>query len=369
MKNNLHAKGEYQMKFEEINRLCTQALDLSLGLQESSYSNAFSVVSGDSGITIIPRLPATFIINKSLFEKIYEILSVLLYPNYTLLKQSGMNLIPLETGDIHTQRGLFFPWQKGTVQRLEIDDIESFLSKNNDTIIPLMPNVTIDFNDVTHIAISGNSGSGKSYFMCYLLHIIKKMSDVIIIDPKQDKPAIFARNHGIPAIYPTSNRTHNDFVNQINEILGNTVQTILDRQALLYENPNTELRHLTIFIDEVLAISSIASKPVKESFHNLINQIALLGRSAKVHLCLCSQRFDATAISTCARDQISLAFQLGHISFKTTQFLFESISNTEDIVLPHEIGSGIFQFTNSKYNSNVQPILTPNYKEISKNEY
>ena len=48
MKNNLHAKGEYQMKFEEINRLCTQALDLSLGLQESSYSNAFSVVSGDS---------------------------------------------------------------------------------------------------------------------------------------------------------------------------------------------------------------------------------------------------------------------------------------------------------------------------------
>lgn len=73
MKNNLHAKGEYQMKFEEINRLCTQALDLSLGLQESSYSNAFSVVSGNSGITIIPRLPATFIINKSLFEKIYEI--------------------------------------------------------------------------------------------------------------------------------------------------------------------------------------------------------------------------------------------------------------------------------------------------------
>ena len=130
MKNNLHAKGEYQMKFEEINRLCTQALDLSLGLQESSYSNAFSVVSGNSGITIIPRLPATFIINKSLFEKIYEILSVLLYPNYTLLKQSGMNLIPLETGDIHTQRGLFFPWQKGTVQRLEIDDIETFLSEN-----------------------------------------------------------------------------------------------------------------------------------------------------------------------------------------------------------------------------------------------
>ena len=201
-----------------------------------------------------------------------------------------------------------------------------------------------------------------------LYHIIKKMSDIIVIDPKQDQPAIFARNHGIPVIYPTSNRTHNDFVNQINEILGNTVQTILDRQALLYENPNTELRHLTIFIDEVLAISSIASKPVKESFHNLINQIALLGRSAKVHLCLCSQRFDATAISTCARDQISLAFQLGHISFKTTQFLFESISNTEDIVLPHEIGSGIFQFTNSKYNSNVQPILTPNYKEISKNE-
>lgn len=52
-----------------------------------------------------------------------------------------------------------------------------------------MLNLSIDYDKTTSIAIAGNSGSGKSYLLIYLLQMLKNISDLIIVDPKFDTPS------------------------------------------------------------------------------------------------------------------------------------------------------------------------------------
>lgn len=90
----------------------------------------------------------------------------------------------LDTNDIHVQRGLFFPWKVGISERLVIPDLEEFTAKQKGNLIPIMKNLTLDYNKVTSMAIAGNSGAGKSYALTYFLSMLKNFSDLIIVDPK-----------------------------------------------------------------------------------------------------------------------------------------------------------------------------------------
>lgn len=89
-------------------------------------------------------------------------------------------------------------------------------------------------------------------------------------------------------IHPQKNRSKSDFVSEINENLSSCLELIQQRQEILYENPDHEFDHLTIVIDEVLALSEGVNKVIKESFFSLLSQIALLGRATKIHLLLVS---------------------------------------------------------------------------------
>lgn len=82
-----------------------------------------------------------------------------------------------------------------------------------------MKNLTLDYNKVTSMAISGNSGAGKSYALTYFLSMLKNFSDLIIVDPKFDTPSRWARDNGIAVLYPQKNRSKSDFVSEINEHL------------------------------------------------------------------------------------------------------------------------------------------------------
>lgn len=67
-------------------------------------------------------------------------------------------------------------------------------------------------------------------------------------------------------IHPQKNRSKSDFVSEINENLSSCLELIQQRQEILYENPDHEFDHLTIVIDEVLALSEGVNKVIKESF-------------------------------------------------------------------------------------------------------
>ena len=347
----------------ELEQYLLQSLNMGLGsfLQgETSYTNSFDITVKEEGFIFIPRLPSGFIIDDDLYQKIFLIANASLYPQYTLLKQNSAYFVALKTDDIHVQRGLFFPWKQGISERLIISDLEQFTSflKGND--IPVMKNLVINYDNVTSIAIAGNSGSGKSYALTYLLSVLKNISDLIIVDPKFDTPSRWAREYQIPVIHPRENRSKSDFVSEINESLSQCLSIIHKRQGILFENPRHEFKHMTIVIDEVLALSEGVNKTIKDSFFSLLSQIALLGRATRVHLLLVSQRFDHTTIPVSVREQLNVLIQIGNINKKTTQFLFPDL-DPEGIVIPIGKGTGLIQIIDNEHPYQVFPLLCPTY--------
>ena len=241
-----------------------------------------------------------------------------------------------------------------------ISDLDQFTMKQNNNNIPIMKNLTLDFNKVTSVAIAGNSGSGKSYALTYFLSLLKNFSDLIIVDPKFDTPSRWARENGISVIHPKRNRSKSDFVSEINENLSSCLNLIQVRQEILYDNPNQEFKHLTIVIDEVLALSEGVNKTIKESFFSLLSQVALLGRATRVHLLLVSQRFDHNTIPISVREQLNVLIQIGNINKKTTQFLFPDL-DPEGIVIPIGKGTGLIQIIDNEHPYQVLPLLCPTY--------
>ena len=294
------------MTRKELEQYLLQSLNMGLGsiMQgETSYTNSFDCKVMEEGFLFLPRLPASYIIDDDLYQKIFLIANASLYPRFTLLKQNSAYFMALETDDIHVQRGLFFPWRVGISERLVISDLEEFSDNQKGYLIPIMKNLTLDYNKVTSIAIAGNSGSGKSYALTYFLSLLKNISDLIIVDPKFDTPSRWAREHGIPVLHPQKNRSKSDFVSEINENLSNCLNLIQQRQEILYDNPDHKFEHLTIVIDEVLALSEGVNKTIKDSFFSLLAQVSLLGRATSIHLLLVSQRYDYNTIPISVREQ------------------------------------------------------------------
>ncbi|MEK5289737.1 AAA family ATPase [Streptococcus sp. FSL R7-0212] len=351
------------MTDKDLTQYLLQNLNMGLGslIQgETSYTNSFDIKVKSDGFLFIPRLPAGYIIDDNLYQKIFLIANAALYPRYTLLKQNSAYFIPLDTDDIHVQRALFFPWKEGISERLIIPDLEIFAAAQKENHIPIMKNLTLDYNKVTSIAIAGNSGSGKSYVLTYFLTLLHNFSELIIVDPKFDIPSRWARENNIPAIHPQKNRSKSDFVSEINENLSSCLNLIQERQEILYHNPNANFNHLTIVIDEILALSEGVNNTIKDSFFSLLGQLSLLGRSSRVHLVLVGQRFSHNSIPVSVREQLNVVIQIGNINKKTTQFLFPDL-DPEGIVIPIGKGTGLVQIINNEHPYQVLPLLCPTY--------
>ena len=79
---------------------------------ESSYTRSFDIRIMQDGFLFIPRLPAGYIIDDELYQKIFLIANATLFPRFTVLKQNSAYFLALETDDIHVQRALFFRGKK-----------------------------------------------------------------------------------------------------------------------------------------------------------------------------------------------------------------------------------------------------------------
>lgn len=345
----------------ELEKYLNQSLNMALSIRgESTYTNSFYVKIQEDGFLFIPRTPAGYLIDDGLYQKIFRIANASLYPHYTLLKQNSAYLIPMSTDNIHTARAFFFPWFKGISERLIISNLKEYVGSNHSSNLPIMKNLSINYNQVTGIVIAGNSGSGKSYFLTYLLEQLKTMSKLIIVDPKFDSPSRWAKSHKIPVIHPENNRSKSDYVSQVNDALSDVLKIIYQRQAVLFENPKHEFEHLTVVIDEVLALSEGINRQIKEAFMSLLSTIALLGRATRCHLVLVSQRFDFNAVPISVREQANVLIQIGNINSKTIQFLFPDL-DPEGIVIPIGKGAGLIQVIDAEHPYQVLPLLTPTF--------
>lgn len=353
---------------EEWRNTLKQALNLGLGSSSStettSYSGSFDISVSEKGFAFIPRIPASYIVDTSLYENIFKIANVVSYPFYTVVKKSTMNLISWSAHDFHSRRALWFDWLPVNT-RVRVS--KHYISKNRSHKIPIMSHFWVDFDSVTSILIAGNSGSGKSYFLSYLLNYLhglsekSKISDLFVIDPKKDSPARWCKARGVDCIFPTKEGATSDFVADITEALSRFVKIIYERQDTLYQKPDTDFSHICIVIDELLALTESIPKKLKDAFFSMISTISLMGRSTKVHLILVSQRFDASTIPVVVRQQANFKIQLGVISSATTRFLFEDL-DPAGILIPTGRGTGLVSFNDNRKLSQVLPLQTPTFE-------
>ncbi len=358
------------MSENELAKFITSNLNNTLDINgETSFTNSFSISleAEDKGMFFIPNLPVSYVLDKNLYFKIADICSGILYPYKTLMLQSNAIFIPYKTGDPNLARGFFFPWVNGIPTRLTIPDIQHFINQEVSEIrIPLMSNqVSINLNDVVHLAISGSSGSGKSYFLEYLIRCIRKITDdIVAVDPKRADIYSLGRELNLSVLSPKRGANLNSFITEVNEILGDAINKIYERQEILLENPRATLKRKYIIIDELLALVQGSSKQARDTFAQLLGTVALLGRATKVSLILVSQRFDATAFggNLAVREQINCSIILGEINTNTTQFLLPN-AHIENIVVPSGIGTGIVKFSDGKHDSNIMSLLTPYYNK------
>lgn len=351
----------------DVRKYLIRCLDsaLNAGDQESSYNNSFDVKVKQNGFAFVPRFPAGFVLSEDLYQKIYQIAAAALYPEYTLLKQTSIFYIPLPDQPMEVKRALWYPWIVGSPKRLNIGNLKNYFKRKNSSsdrkyTIPLMHGYSVDFRKITSVAIAGTTGSGKSMLLTYLLSALEPLSRLIVVDPKFDKPARWARDHGITAISPGVNSSKSDFVSAVNDELSQALQVIFKRQRVLYENPNQEFEPVSIIIDELAALTIGINRTVRDAFLSLLSQIALLGRGTSVKLLLVSQRFDHTVMPTAIRDQLNVMIELGNINRKTVQFLFPDLDPT-GIVIPQGPGTGVIQIIDDSHYDNVLPFLAPTY--------
>lgn len=345
-----------------------QALNLGLGSSSStettSYSGSFDISVDENGFAFVPRIPASYFIDNGLYESIFKIANVVCFPFYTVIKKPTMNLISWSADDFHSKRALWFDWMPVNT-RIKVP--ESYILKNRSHIIPIMSHFFVDFNSVTSILIAGNSGSGKSYFLSYLLNFLygmnhrSKISDLFVIDPKKDSPARWCKAYNVDCLFPTKQGATTDFVADVTEVLSRFVKIIYDRQDQLYENSSIKFPHVCIVIDELLALTENIPKKLKDSFFSMISTISLMGRSTNVHLILVSQRFDANVIPVVVRQQANLKIQLGVISSATTRFLFEDL-DPAGILVPTGRGTGLISFNDNKKLNQILPLQTPTFE-------
>jgi len=354
------------MKTNEIEKYCERLLDMNTGLStETSFTRSYAVEidTVHHRILYTPNMPSSTLLDNNFYQKIFKIWNIGLYPYLTLLKQQNAVIVEREGMDFSQARAFSFPYIDGIPKRLVIDDFNIFCSSLKNQEVPLMKNLTLDYSRISCLAIAGSTGSGKSTALVYLIKVLARFSDILVIDPKVDMPARLCKQLAIPCLVPSRTKSNADFLAQVNDQLGQAVNLIYERQEILFSNPTQVFKPYIIVVDELIALKQgTTAKPVIQAFDTLINTISLMGRGTSVCLVLSSQNFNVNeSISSSCRSQISCSILLGKINSQTMQYLFPDLGNSgsEGLVIPNGVGSGIVQINDGVLPNNVLPIQMP----------
>lgn len=356
-------------------------LDAALSDEASTIKQSYKVENMEDppGLLFIPRYPTNLILNSETYYKIYDIISTAIYPHYTCIRPSSMQVLEVDSSSISMARGFFYPWKKGKSKRL-VGSLENILSVYDlQKEIPLMDGITVGRNATSYI-VSGNTGAGKSVAIQYLIRILGRTTNrsrterakVIVVDPKKSDGARYAKRHpDIELMVPNVGDRPEDFLVRVTEKLADIVQELYRRQDLLYQHSSkistdaneVDASPIWLFIEEMGAITlglSPNSRQVKDFFEEL-ELIALLGREALIGFVLTSQIARNDVIPIPIRSQANVRILLGRIDKSTVQYLFPSMSDGLSIPIGGK-GTGIVEINDGKH-FGAEPIAMPTIME------
>jgi S-DNA-T family DNA segregation ATPase FtsK/SpoIIIE len=180
-----------------------------------------------------------------------------------------------------------------------------------------------DYNSIPHGLIAGATGSGKTYFLNYVIcSLLHNQADITFIDPK---------SADVKAIGEVVNKEktackENDIVKLVEdfskemtarqEIIGNSGKvnaTYLD----------FDMKPMFLIFDELSAFKAgVELKKTATDVENQLKKIILMGRSTGNFVILVAQQPNANVIETGIRDQLGLKVALGNIKNELRLMMF-----------------------------------------------
>jgi hypothetical protein len=189
--------------------------------------------------------------------------------------------------------------------------------------------ITIDLETTPGILIAAASGSGKSYYIMYLLvQMLKETNSIFVIDGKFREVKKAANQMGIKT---TANNV-DESLKYIEE-----VERLIKYRNAQENNEDDETVFLVIdeylyFLDNVL--DAYGAKKLKEIERKIIN-IVITGRSMNVILVLSLQRLgaaknkDEVGLHLRIRDNIATKIGLGNLSKENFEMLFSQVKDSK----------------------------------------
>lgn len=338
------------------------ALDSKLNGEDSSLNDSIGFSLDYDKAFVWLQEPCHTVLDIDFKEKVERILTSLLYPEFTLLHSSGIQIVPRSGAGIGAanSRALVFDLKFGLFDRLVLNSLggTSLLSWSDEKkryLIPMMAGYEWDPISEPHVAISGNTGSGKTSQIIVLNSFCrtwadqtfvdskkepakepKKIPTLLIIDPKIDtKLRQFSLGHDdIAYLAPDLMQTSAAYMAAVNNALKSVIDEMNYRYTVLAENPDVKFKHFFVTIDESRALLEGADRKAVDAFFQFVDLITLKGRACGISLIMGSQSFLSGktdgCISTPARDNLSLRILLTkQVTEENARFLFKELSSDQ----------------------------------------
>lgn len=344
-------------------------LDSALKVDETSASHAYDVVFNlqQKYFDVVFNVPTSFALDSKLNDEIQKILIGGFYPLLLVYANSAPEFVETHSQDFFTARALRYHFRIGQFHRLQFDSLSQ--PKMQGSKIHLMDGFDFDLYESSGmVALSGQSGNGKTALLCYLLaSILNSKPDAIvkIIDPKLDYSLFnFAQKRHLDYVSPAGNM--NDYMNDVQSVLAGAIDEIHRRQRKVLETGKLPEKPYIIALDEAMAIAaSITETKVIKQYQSLITQVTLMGRSARVFLFTSAQTFDANSVmNSSSRDQMAFKVVLSsNPSANDCRYLFKDFDPSTVVVNRDGFEKGLGLASTQPANR-VVPFMAPYIKNL-----
>ncbi len=200
--------------------------------------------------------------------------------------------------------------------------------------VHLQENLTINLAEAPHIAVWGQSGSGKTtVLMAIIAECLSNGSDLYFIDGKTEFSSF--------SVFYSSEKiaTDNDKVLQllkhVSEIIMKRQKTVADavkkREQLGLKGFDIKMNPVILIADEIGSVKASMSSKEKKEFDGFFTQIAQKGRSVSVFLVVASQSPAVDVLPQGIRSQFSTKILLGSASGDVQRMAFGQVATAGNV--------------------------------------
>lgn len=225
------------------------------------------------------------------------------------------------------------------------EQIKTLARRDPANIIPLTSRVSYNLAKAPHAIIAGGSGSGKSYFMNYLLWMLSFKDNLIFIaDPKKSDLGDF----GLYMPEDRVQRTEKGIVGLFDRCRLIMEYRYVQMSEKRREDPrkynNVDYRAFglpaVVFVmDEMAAfVSSIEDKKTQKHVDMVMKQLVNKGRQAGVFFWSIMQHPSAENVKTEVRDQVGMRVVLGQSTSLELGMMFSNVTDLPPIKAQPGVG-------------------------------